>query len=76
MAAKPRRRFLRGLRSVRVQGLLLTAILVVLPVLVSVVLSNADLERRQLILRAVEETGDAVAAGLLPLLNVPTVQNI
>src|SRR5579871_6589788 len=65
---RPRRRLLRGLRSVRVQGLLLAAILIVLPVLVSAVLSNADRERRQLIVRAVQETGDAVAAGLLPLL--------
>ena len=65
---EPRRRVLRGLRSVRVQGLLLAVILIVLPVLVSAVLSNADRERRLLILRAVQETGDAVAAGLLPLL--------
>jgi two-component system sensor histidine kinase ChvG len=59
----------RWLRSVRVQGCGLAVILIVLPALIFAVLANADAERRQLILRAVEETGDAVSAGLAPVLH-------
>lgn len=69
MASAIRGRLVRPwLRSVRVQGFVLAVILIVLPVLMFAVLANADAERRQLILASVEETGDAVAAGLAPTL--------
>lgn len=61
----PRRRWLR---SIRVQGLALAAILIVLPILIFGILGRADTDRRQLIVNAVGETGDAVAAGLAPVL--------
>lgn len=69
MGEHPRSPGPRWLRSVRVQGLLLATALVVLPALMFVVLARADAERRALILTAVEETGDAVAAGLAPVLH-------
>jgi two-component system sensor histidine kinase ChvG len=68
MTRRPRQRLRSWLRSVRVQGFVLGVILILLPVLIFAVLANADAERRQLILAAVEETGDAVAAGLAPML--------
>jgi two-component system sensor histidine kinase ChvG len=64
--ALPRRRWLR---SVRVQGLALAAILIALPIVVFGILGRADTDRRQLIVNAVGETGDAVAAGLAAVLH-------
>ncbi len=69
MASAKGRLAVRWLRSVRVQGVALAVILIVLPALIFAVLANADAERRQLILSAVEETGDAVTAGLAPVLH-------
>jgi two-component system sensor histidine kinase ChvG len=54
---------------VRVQGLALAAVLIALPVLVFGILGAADTDRRQLIVNAVGETGDAVAAGMAPMLH-------
>lgn len=61
----PRRRWLR---SVRVQGVVLAAILIALPVLIIGILGRADADRRMLVLNAVGESGDAVAAGMAPVL--------
>ena len=59
---------LRWLRSIRVQAFALLVILIVLPVLIFAVLGNAEAERRLLIRNAVAETGDTIAAGLVPVL--------
>ncbi|HLJ06051.1 MAG TPA: HAMP domain-containing sensor histidine kinase [Acetobacteraceae bacterium] len=59
---------LRWLRSIRVQAFALLLILIVLPVLIFAVLGNAEAERRLLIRNAVAETGDTIAAGLVPVL--------
>jgi two-component system sensor histidine kinase ChvG len=59
----------RWYRSIRVQGAALAAVLIALPVLVYSVLAQADRERRTLVLNAVSETGDVVAAALAPLLS-------
>lgn len=60
---------MRWLKSVRVQALGLLLILVILPALIFTVLGNAEAERRLLVRNAVEETGDAIAAGLAPILH-------
>ena len=64
----PRWHGLRWLRSIRVQACALVMILIVLPVLVFTVLGHAEAERRLLIRNAVAETGDTIAAGLVPVL--------
>lgn len=69
MTDQPRPPRTRWLRSVRMQGLLLSMILLTLPVLIFATLDAADEDRRQLVLNAVEETGDAVAAGMTPMLH-------
>jgi two-component system sensor histidine kinase ChvG len=58
----------RWYRSIRVQCAALAAVLVVLPVLMFSVLAQADAERRLLVLNAVSETGNVVAAALAPTL--------
>src|SRR5271166_3564982 len=63
------RRGTRWLRSIRLQAVALAVILIALPVLIFTVLGNADAERRLLILNAVAEAGDAIAAGLAPALH-------
>jgi two-component system, OmpR family, sensor histidine kinase ChvG len=68
MADAPGGRIGRAARSLRVQGFVLLVVLVALPVIVSTVLGDADAERRLLLLNAVGETGDAIAAGLTPTL--------
>jgi two-component system sensor histidine kinase ChvG len=68
MTDTPRRGALRWLRSIRVQAFALLVILIVLPALIFAVLGNAEAERRLLIRNAVAETGDTIAAGLLPVL--------
>ena len=68
MTDAPRRGALRWLRSIRVQAFALLVILIVLPALIFAVLGNAEAERRLLIRNAVAETGDTIAAGLLPVL--------
>ena len=60
---------MRWLRSIRVQAFTLAVILIALPALIFAILGNADAERRLLILNAVAETGDAIAAGLAPVLH-------
>src|SRR5215470_13413319 len=57
---------MRWLRSIRVQACALALILVALPILIYTVLGDADAERRLLVLHAVAETGDAIAAGVTP----------
>lgn len=69
MADAARGRIGRAIRSLRVQGFVLLVVLVTLPVLVSTVLGDADAERRLLLLNAVGETGDAIAAGLTETLH-------
>jgi two-component system sensor histidine kinase ChvG len=59
---------LRWVRSIRVQASALLVILIVLPALIFAVLGNAEAERRLLIRNAVAETGDSIAAGLVPVL--------
>jgi two-component system sensor histidine kinase ChvG len=59
----------RWLRSIRLQAVALAVILVALPALIFAVLGNADTERRHLVLSAVTQTGDAIAAGLGPVLH-------
>lgn len=63
------RRGTRWLRSIRLQAFALAVILIALPLLIFTVLSNAEVERRLLILNAVADTGDAIAAGLAPALH-------
>ena len=58
----------RWYRSVRVQCAALATVLVILPVLMFSVLAQADAERRLLVLNAVSETGNVVAAALAPTL--------
>lgn len=58
----------RWLRSIRVRAMGLGFILLVLPILVFTILEHADADRRGLILAAVRETGDAIAAALAPAL--------
>lgn len=55
---------MRLLRSIRLQGLALLAVLVALPLLVAQVLGDADAERRALVLEAVSQTGAAIGVGL------------
>ena len=63
------RRVTRWLRSIRVQAFALAVVLIVLPMLMFAILGNADAERRALILNAIAETGDAISAGLAPVLH-------
>jgi two-component system sensor histidine kinase ChvG len=63
------RRGARWLRSIRLQAVALAVILIALPALIFTVLGNADVERRLLILNAVADAGDAIAAGLAPALH-------
>ena len=63
------RRGTRWLRSIRLQAVALAVILIALPALIFTVLGNADVERRLLILNAVADAGDAIAAGLAPALH-------
>jgi two-component system sensor histidine kinase ChvG len=69
MASPARRRTARWLRSIRAQASVLAIILIALPLLMFAVLGNADEERRRLILNAAADTGDAIAAGLTPVLH-------
>ena len=57
------------MRSIRLQAFALAVILIALPVLIFTVLGNAEEERRLLILNAVADAGDAIAAGLAPALH-------
>jgi two-component system sensor histidine kinase ChvG len=68
MADKVGRGRIRWLRSIRVQAVALAVILIALPILIFAVLGNAEAERRLLIRNAVSETGDAIAAGIAPIL--------
>ena len=68
MADTPARPGMRWLRSIRVQACALLVILVALPLLIFTVLGNAEAERRLLIRNAVAETGDTIAAALIPVL--------
>ena len=68
MADAAGRSSMRWLRSVRVQALALAVILIALPILIFTVLGNAEAERRLLIRNAVTETGNAIAAGIAPIL--------
>jgi two-component system sensor histidine kinase ChvG len=70
MADSVRPRGVRWLRSIRLQAFALAIILIALPVLIYTVLGNAEAERRRLILNAVADAGDAIAAGLAPTLHV------
>ena len=56
----------RWLRSIRVRAAGLAIVLVVLPILIFTILERADSDRRGLILAAVRDTGDAIAAALAP----------
>ncbi len=56
------------LRSVRVQGIVLLAVLVVLPALLYSIFAQVEDERRDLLLTAVRDAGVAIAAGLAPVL--------
>jgi two-component system sensor histidine kinase ChvG len=62
-------RGMRWLRSIRLQAFALAVILIALPMLIFMVLGNAEEERRLLILNAVADAGDAIAAGLAPTLH-------
>ncbi len=68
MTDRAGRRGLPWLRSIRVQACALAAILIALPLLIVTVLGKADAERRMLMLNAVTDTGDAIAAGIAPVL--------
>jgi len=54
------------LRSLRVQGLLLAAVLLVLPVLLYSLLAGLQSHQRALLVTAVGDAGAAIAAGLAP----------
>lgn len=69
MASAVFHRLTRWLRSIRVQAYVLAVILIALPLLIFTVLGNADAERHRLILNAVADTGDAIAAGMAPVLH-------
>jgi two-component system, OmpR family, sensor histidine kinase ChvG len=69
MGDTPGRRGTRWLRSIRLQAVALAVILLALPGLIFTVLANAEVERRLLILNAVADAGDAIAAGLAPMLH-------
>jgi two-component system sensor histidine kinase ChvG len=54
------------LRSLRVQGIALLAVLIVLPLLLYSIFTKIEDERRNLLLTAVRDAGTAIATGLAP----------
>jgi two-component system sensor histidine kinase ChvG len=69
MASAALPRVIRWLQSIRVQAFVLAVILIALPPLILTVLGNADAERHLLILNAVADTGEAIVAGMAPVLH-------
>lgn len=64
--AERRRRSSALLRSLRLQGFALLAVLIVIPLLLYSIFAKIETERRDLLLAAVRDTGDAIATGLTP----------
>jgi len=58
----------RVLRSLRLQGVALLAVLLALPALLYSIFARDDAEQRELLITAVHDAGTAIAAGLAPML--------